>query len=251
LKLILITGASSGVGAATAREFAKDGSKVILVARSADQLQSLGNEIGELAFPEPCDASDYKAVEAMAKRVVDSHGVPDVIVHCAGAGQWKTVLDTEPSEVITMMQAPYYAAFFVTRAFLRGMLDRKSGVIINVNSPACLVAWPSSVGYAAARAALQGFHEALAQDLVGTGVRSCHAIFGKINSPYFDNNPGVLDKMPILAKTVPMLTPQACAIQLAKLAERPKHRIVFPWVLRVHIEFGRLFPGTTRWLARL
>jgi short-subunit dehydrogenase len=131
------------------------------------------------------------------------------------------------------------------------MLDRMTGVIINVNSPACLVPWPSSVGYATARAALQGFHEALAQDLVGTGVRSCHAIFGKINSPYFENNLGVLDKMPILAKTVPTLTPQACTIHLAKLAVHPKHRIVFPWVLRVHIEFVRLCPGTTRWLARL
>lgn len=251
MKLILVTGASSGVGAATAREFAKNGSKVILVARSADQIQSLGNEIGELAVPEPCDAADPKAVDEMARRVLDKHGVPDVIVHCAGAGQWKTLLEAEPSEVITMMQAPYYAASFVTRAFLQGMLDRKSGIIINVNSPACLVPWRSSVGYAAARAALQGFHDALAQDLAGTGVRSCHAIFGKIDSPYFDNNPGVLDKMPMLAKTIPTLSPEACAMKLTRLAERPKHRIVSPWVLRVHTEFGRLFPGTTRWLARL
>jgi short-subunit dehydrogenase len=251
LKLILVTGASSGVGAATVREFVKSGSKVILVARSADQIQSLANELGELAVAEPCDAADPKAVEAMAKRVLGKHGVPDIIVNCAGAGQWKTLLEAEPSEVITMMQAPYFAASFVTRAFLQGMLDRKSGVIINVNSPACLVPWRSSVGYAAARAALQGFHEALAQNLAGTGVRSCHAIFGKIDSPYFDNNPGVLNKMPMLAKTVPTLTPEACALQLARLAERPKHRIVFPWVLRIHIEVGRLFPGTTRWLARL
>ena len=60
MKLILVTGASSGVGAATAREFAKNGSKVILVARSADQIQSLGNEIRELAVPEPRDAADPK-----------------------------------------------------------------------------------------------------------------------------------------------------------------------------------------------
>ena len=251
MRLILVTGASSGVGAATAKEFAKTGAKVILVARSADQLTSLGNEIGDLAVAEPCDASDPKAVDVMAERVMREHGVPDIIVHCAGAGQWKTVLDAEPTEVVTMMQAPYFAASFVTRAFLQGMLDRKSGVIISVNSPACLVPWRSSVGYAAARAALQGFHEALAQDLVGTGVRSCHAIFGKIDSPYFDNNPGVLDKMPLLAKTVPTLTPTDCALQLVKLAEHPKHRIIFPRTLRIHAEFGRLFPGITRWLARL
>lgn len=250
MKLVLVTGASSGVGAATAREFAKNGAKVILVARSAEQLGLMESEIGERAVAEPCDAADPIAVEAMAKRVIDVHGVPDVIVHCAGAGQWKTLLEAEPSEVITMMQAPYFAASFVTRAFLQGMLDRKRGVIISVNSPACLVPWRSSVGYAAARAALQGFHEALAQDLAGTGVRSCHAIFGRVESPYFENNPGALERMPMLAKTIPTLSPQACALHLTSLAERPKHRIIVPWVLRVHAEFGRLFPGTARWLAR-
>lgn len=251
MTLVLVTGASSGVGAATARAFAKTGAKVILVARSADMLLSLQREMGELAHPEPCDAADPDAVAAMAKRVTDTHGVPDVIVHCAGAGQWKTLPDTAPGDLVTMMQAPYFAAAFVTQAFLGGMLDRKSGVIISVNSPACLVPWKSSVGYAAARAALLGFHEALAQDLAGTGVRSCHVIFGKIDSAYFDNNPGVLEKMPMLAKTVPTLTPEACAAHLVRLAARPKHRAVFPWVLRVHAECGRLFPATTRWLARL
>lgn len=238
------------MGAATAREFAKNGAKVILVARSAGQLGILKGEIGERAVAEPCDAADPVAVAAMAKRVIDGHGVPDVIVHCAGAGQWKTLLEAEPGEVITMMQAPYFAASFVTRAFLQGMLDRKSGVIISVNSPACLVPWRSSVGYAAARAALQGFHEALAQDLAGTGVRSCHAILGRVDSPYFENNPGASERMPMLAKTVPTLTLQACALHLTRLAERPKHRIIVPWVLRFHAEFGRFFPGISRWLAR-
>jgi hypothetical protein len=55
----------------------------------------------------------------------------------------------------------------------------------------------------------------------------------------------------MIEKTVPTLTPEACAMQLTKLAKHPKHRIVFPWVLRIHTEFGRLFPSTSRWLARL
>ena len=250
MKLILVTGASSGVGAATARAFAENGAKVILVARSSEKTSNICAEIGANAIPEPCDAADPNAVDAMAQRVLATHGVPDVIVNCAGAGQWKPLQDTDPDELITMMQAPYFAAAFVTRAFLSDMLDRKSGVIIHVNSPACYVPWPSSVGYTAARFALQGFHEALSQDLAGTGVHSCHAVFGQINSPYFDNNPGILDKMPMLAKTIPTLSPQACAKQITKLADHPKHRIISPWVLRVYIEFGRLFPATTRWLMR-
>ena len=251
MKLFLVTGASSGLGAATAREIANTGAKVILIARSADRIQSLCKEIGEHAIPEPCDAADTNAVTEMANRVINTHGVPDVIVHCAGAGQWKTLQEASSDEVITMMQAPYFAASFVTRAFLQGMLDRKSGVIINVNSPACYIPWPASVGYSAARAALRGFHEALSQDLAGTGVHSCHAVFGKINSPYFDNNQVDLDKMPMLAKTIPTLSSKACAKKLTKLAARPKHRVIFPNILWVYIELGRLFPRTTKWLMRL
>ena len=136
MKLVLITGASSGVGAATAREMVKRGFKVLMVARSADTLNRLASELGELAIAAPCDAADADQVGKLADRVMLEHGVPDVIIHSAGAGQWKRVEDTTPAEAVTMMQAPYLAAFNVTHAFMSAMLERRSGVIISVNSPA-------------------------------------------------------------------------------------------------------------------
>lgn len=250
MKLVLITGASSGVGAAAARAFHRQGARVVLVARSTDRLDNLVGELGVNALAAPCDASDGAQVLAMAERILREEGVPDVIVHCAGAGQWKTVEDTSPAEAIEMMQAPYFAAFNVTHAFLRAMLDRGSGVILHVNSPACVVPWPSSAGYTAARAALRGFHEALSQDLAGTGVQSCHVILGKIASAYFDNNPGVLDKMPMLTRTIPTLSVERCAEALTHLAHYPRHEAISPFILRLYVSFGRLFPRLTRWMLR-
>lgn len=250
MKLVLITGASSGVGAATARELSKNGTQVILVARSENLLNALADEIGDLAIVAPCDAADADQVSALAKRVLTDFRVPDAIIHCAGAGQWKTVQDTTPSEVVVMMQAPYFAAFNVTHAFLPDMLKRSAGVIINVNSPACVVPWPSSVGYAASRAALRGFHEAMSQDLIGTGVQSCHVIFGEISSEYFENNPGVSEKLPALSKTIPIMSPQDCAAILTKLIEKPRQSSIHPWVLRIHCAFGVHFPRAARWLLR-
>ena len=250
MDLVLITGASSGVGEAAARAFSRQGARVVLVARSESKIAALAEELGVTAIAAPCDAADASQVAALAEWVLRDHGVPDVVVHCAGAGQWKTVQDTDPSEAVAMMQAPYFAAFNVTHAFLPAMLERKSGVIISVNSPACIVPWPSSVGYTAARAALRGFHHALSQDLAGTGVECSHVIFGKINSEYFTNNPGVAEKMPWLTKTIPTLSVEACAEALVHLAHSPRHSAIYPWILRLHCAFGVVFPRMARWLLR-
>lgn len=250
MKTVLITGASSGVGAATARKLARDGMHVILVARSAEALQSLADDIGDRATPCPCDAADPSAVAALAQDVITRFGLPDAIINSAGAGQWKTVQDTSPEDAMVMMQAPYFAAFNITQAFLAPMLERRSGVIAHVNSPACFAPWPSSAGYAASRAALRALHEAMAQDLVGTGVHSCHVVFGEISSPYFDNNPGVAEKIPMLAKTMPKLSVETCADVLADVLARPRYQVVAPFMLKPNLLTARLFPRFARWVLR-
>jgi short-subunit dehydrogenase len=250
LNTVLITGASSGVGAATARRLGKDGKTVLLVARSADALDAVAREIGPNATAFPCDASDPDAVATMASAVIARFGVPDGLINSAGAGQWKTVQDTTPQEAVQMMQAPYFAAFNVTHAFLSGMLERGSGVIAHVNSPACYAPWPSSAGYAASRAALRGLHEAMSQDLVGTGVHSCHVVFSEIASPYFENNPGVAEKIPLLAKTIPKMSPDECAKVLANVLARPRLEVIRPFMLKPNALIARLFPRVAPWAVR-
>lgn len=251
MTLVLITGASSGIGAAAARRFAAGGATVILTARSGETLSALAAEIGEAAVAIPTDASDPEAVAALADTVLTRYGAPDVLIHSAGAGQWKPLVETTPAEARTMMDAPYFAAFNVSHAFLPAMLARDKGVIITINSPAAFISWPSAVGYTAARAALRGFHDALAQDLAGTGVRACHAVFGHVSSPYWEANPGSLDKMPRLAGTLPSLTPKDCAAALTDLARNPRHTLIRPWLLQVYIFADRLFPWLVRRLVRL
>jgi NADP-dependent 3-hydroxy acid dehydrogenase YdfG len=250
VRLAVITGASSGIGAATARHLASEGYKVVLIARSGSKLEQMATEIGNGAVVEACDASDGDAVLAMAERVLREHGTPDVIVNSAGAGEWKLIEDTTPGEAVTMMQAPYFAAFNVTHAFMRAMLEQRRGVIIHVGSPASNCVWPSCTGYAAARWALRGLHEALCQDLVGTGVRSCHVVFGRVSSPYFTHNVGTDEKMPGIAKTVRTISPQECAKVIARVARRPRRQVVYPFMLRMYYWSYALFPWVTRWLLR-
>jgi NADP-dependent 3-hydroxy acid dehydrogenase YdfG len=186
----------------------------------------------------------------MAERARRDHGIPNVIVNSAGAGKWKRIEHTSPNEAVSMMGAPYLAAFNTTHAFMDGMLERNSGVIIHISSPVSLFTWPSSVGYAASRWAMRGMHQALCDDLYRTGVRSCHLVFGKVSSEYFENNPGAEERIPKIAMTVRTLTPGDCAEIIANVARRPRRESIYPLMMRFYYWTNLVFPWMVRKLLR-
>lgn len=250
MKTALVTGASSGIGASAARHLSSSGYRVVLVARRQAQLSEVAAQIGANAVVEVCDASSGIQVLALAERVRRTYGTPDVIVHCAGAGQWKRIEDTTPAEALFMTQAPYLAAFNVTHVFMRDMLERRSGIVIHVNSPASVCPWRSSVGYAASRWALRGLHESLCQDLAGTGVRSCHIVFGRTNGSYFEHNGVAAANVPTIAATIRMLTTDECGRIIAHHAKHPKRDAMYPFMLRLYGWLYRAAPGFVRWTLR-
>ncbi len=251
MKTALVTGASSGIGASAARHLAARGYRVILVARDKTRLEQVAADIGANATAECYDAADGREVLGLAARVCEAWGTPDVIVNSAGAGQWKRIEATSPDEALAMMQAPYLAAFNVTHAFMAGMLQRGSGVVIHVNSPACIFPWPTSVGYTAARWALRGLHEALCQDLVGTGVQSCQVIFGRVDSPYFEHNPGVTKVLPKIAGLVRTLSTDECGRVIAGIAARPRRESTHPFMLKLIRWTHHVCPTLVRWSLRI
>ena len=148
------------------------------------------------------------------------------------------------------MQAPYFAAFNITHAFMRDMLGQGHGVIIHVGSPVSIFTWPSYSGYAAGRWALRGLHESLCDDLYRTTVRSCHVIFGKVSSPYFAHNPNTEEKLPGIAKTIRAISTEECAKVIAQAVRRPRRRIVYPFMLRMYCWSYAVVPWIARWLLR-
>jgi NADP-dependent 3-hydroxy acid dehydrogenase YdfG len=250
-KVAVVTGASSGIGAATAVALAREGWRLALVARGESALQRVAVEArsaGGEAVVEALDAADGDRVLDMARRVRRDLGVPHLIVNSAGAGMWRFIEETPPIDARVMMDAPYFAAYNTTHAFMSDMLEANRGVIIHVGSPASRIPWPGATGYTAARWALRGLHESLCQDLEGTALRSCHVVFGEVSSGYFENNPGTHEHIPSLAAIIPVMTPERCARVIVRTAGRPRRQVIKPAMLRFFYGVAAVAPAPTRWL---
>jgi short-subunit dehydrogenase len=247
---IVVTGASRGIGQAVARALAREGGQVALLARSPE-VEQVAAEIvagGGAARGYVADLADPGAVDRVAQRIADEFGPPDIVINNAGAGRWFSVEETPPGEVAAMMAAPYCAAFYVTRAFLPAMLERRSGYIVNVNSPAAWITWPGASAYAAARWAMRGFTAALRADLHGTGVQVLQVVPGKVSSTYFEHNPHSEERIPSITRIIRVLTPDQVAAALVRGIAHDRREVVIPALLRATLALHALAPPLVDWL---
>jgi short-subunit dehydrogenase len=247
-RTVLVTGASTGIGAATARAMSAHGATVLLVARREGALRDVAASLPGRAEVYPCDVGDPQAVTAMASAVLADVGVPDVIVNNAGAGRWLWIEETSNEEFLAQVAVPFHAAFFVTRAFIEPMLARRSGWVVNVNSPVSAWPWPGAIGYGASRWGLRGFDECLAADLRGTGIGVTAVVAGHTDSDYFTANPGALDRLPTLDRFYRRLSTDDVAEMIVRGVKRERRSVVEPLEIRLTNLVGRLAPRGVSWL---
>jgi short-subunit dehydrogenase len=245
-KLVLVSGASSGIGEATAKRYGQAGAEVLLLARSAERLDRVAEAIrraGGSADPYVIDLADAAAIEETAARIKRDRGTPDILINNAGAGRWLPLVETTADEALTMIEVPYLAAFNLTRAFLPDMLARGTGSLAYVTSPASFVAWPDASAYIAARRAVAGLADTLQSELNGTGVLVTLVVLGLVESGYWEHNPGIRERLPasnpILA---PILSSEQAAEAIVRGVAAGKRMVVKPAILRALIVLNALFP---------
>lgn len=238
---VVVTGASRGIGLALARAFHAAGAHVHLVARSQATHQ-LADELGSRASAWLADVADEHQVAVMAAGVLRQAGPPHIVINNAGAGRYLFVEETPPEEARAQIATPYLGAFFVTRAFLPSMLEVRRGCIASVTSPAAQVPWPGATGYTAARWAMRGFDAALAADLHETGVHPMLIMPGKVNSTYFEHNPGSEARVPRVTRLVPAVSPDEVASAVVRGARRDARSVVVPWQLRWMLRAHHVLP---------
>jgi short-subunit dehydrogenase len=249
-RVIVVTGASRGIGKAAAEALGRAGGRVALIARSpeVEEVAAAIASRGGQARGYTADLGNPADVQDVSQRIVNDLGPPDIVVNNAGAGRWLYVEETPAGEVAAMMAVPYLAAFYVTRAFLPAMLERATGTIVNINSPVAWLPWPGATGYSAARWAMRGFSEALRMDLRGTGIRLLELVPGKVTSTYFEHNPHSEERLPTITRLVPSLTPDQVAAHLVRGIERDRRRIVVPFMLKLVLGMRALAPPIVDWM---
>ena len=186
---VLVTGASSGIGAATARLFASSGTTVALVARRADRLEEVAADC-RVGAPGSrwwsADLSDPGAAAELALHVWDELGPIDVVVNNAGIPLRRPADRLTLAEVDRAMTVNYLSPVAVTLALLPRLLERGAGTIVNVSSLGGRLGIPHEAAYCASKFALAGWSESLAAELVGTGVRVRLVLPGPIDTEIWD-----------------------------------------------------------------
>jgi NAD(P)-dependent dehydrogenase (short-subunit alcohol dehydrogenase family) len=170
-RTVLVTGASSGIGEATARRLGQAGATVLLVARSADKLEQLAGEIGG-ARVHACDLSDMDAVDGLVQEVLAEHGHVDVLVNNAGKSIRRSVNLSYDRfhDFERTMELNYLAPVRLTLGFLPGMRERRSGHVVNVSTTGVYFRVPRFSAYIASKAALEGFSDCIAAEIGSDGV---------------------------------------------------------------------------------
>ncbi len=174
MESLLIVGAGSGLSAALARVFARDGFRVILAARNTAKLEALLLETGAAAYT--CDAEERDEIEAMLDEVVDSAGVPDLVVFNIGYRVHGTLVEIDPFEVERSLHANALAAFLVGQAAVRRMLPRGSGAIFFTGASASVKGYARSAPFAMGKFALHGLAQSMARELAPQGIHVAHFI---------------------------------------------------------------------------
>jgi NAD(P)-dependent dehydrogenase (short-subunit alcohol dehydrogenase family) len=225
--VVVITGASGGIGRACVREFAHRGYAVALLARGADGLAGAANdveEIGSKPYVLQVDTADADAVDAAAESVERELGEIDVWVNVAFASVFAPFMQISADEFDHITKVSYLGYVNGTRAALRHMLPRNRGAVVQVGSALAYRGIPLQTGYCGAKHAIQGFNEALRCELLHdkSNVKVTMVQMPAVNTPQFD---WVLSRLPRHPQPVPPIyQPEIAARAVAYAAEHPGRR---------------------------
>lgn len=234
-KVVIITGASSGIGAATAQELARQGAVAVLAARRADELNQIKDQIeraGGRALVVPTDVSKRADIDHLVQTTVDTFGRVDALVNNAGIGGNTSITDSDDQLIERVVNINLVAPARCVQAVLPHMRQQGRGVIVNIGSVAGEVA--TSTLYSATKFGLRGFNDALRRELRDDNIDVVLIAPGFVHTAMTTEVP------------VPMPGPEIVARAVASAITQPRRRIIVPWPYRLVTLFGKL-----PWLADL
>jgi all-trans-retinol dehydrogenase (NAD+) len=232
-RVVLITGAASGIGRLLAGELARRGARLVLWDLGTERLAGVRSEIAELTGREPagygCDVSDRHAVAETAARVRAEVGEVDVLVNNAGVVSGRCLVDLPDEKIEQTFAVNTLALYWTTKAFLPSMIDRRRGHIVTIASAAALVGVAKQTDYSASKHAAFGFDESLRVELA----RTAPSLVTTVVCPFYINTgmfAGVKTRFPLL---LPILEQDDVARKIARAIERDRRLLVMPPLVRI------------------
>jgi NADP-dependent 3-hydroxy acid dehydrogenase YdfG len=215
-----VTGASRGIGLATARLLAESGARVVMLARGADALRAAAAEVGPSALALPCDVGDAAAVERAIVAIGELlGGAPDIVVSNAGLFALARIEQTTAEHFVAALQVNLVAPFRLVRAFLPAMRERGSGHLVTIGSIADRATFAENAAYAASKFGARALHQVLREETRGSGVRSTLVSPSAVDTPLWD--PMDPDSRPDLPPRAAMLSPSDVAEAVLWALTRP------------------------------
>lgn len=246
-KTVVVTGASSGIGRATALEMARRGANVVLGARRAELLEQTAEAcrmLGVSAISVVTDVTDPE----QCRRLIATASRVDVLVNNAGFAIFDAVAEADPDELRSMMDTNYFGMLHCTQAVLPQMLARGEGTIVNVSSISGIMGFARMGGYCATKFAVIGMTEALRDEVLGRGVRVALVCPGTTETDFFVK--AERGKMPGASRLILGVKADKVARAICNAAEDGKYRRILPLFAAIYMRLKETFPRLAHFLMR-
>ena len=240
-KVTLITGASEGIGAACAAEFARAGARLSLTARSESGLRAAAGNTDALITPG--DLTSAETRRAIVERTMERFGAIDILINNAGAGMYLPSWSTPLDEVRRLMELNFFALLDMTQLVVPQMRARRTGMIVNVGSIAGKVALPWLTVYSASKFAVGAFTEGLRMELKRDGIHTLIVCPGYVRTGFQQHARGGPAPDAILSGRRFAITAEKCASAIRRGVERNARTVVTPRTGWLFILAMRLFPS--------
>lgn len=221
-KVIVVVGATGGIGSALTRKLKTSGARIVLAARKSDRLENLASELsidgGTQILTVPVDITDKQQVEELMKKTVAHFGQIDILVNTAGAGVLKPFNKIEPAELNAMLELNLKGSFYTCQAAAEVMKEKKSGHICNVVGILGKHSMALGAAYCASKFGVVGFSKCMAEELKRFGIKFTLFYFGGVDTPFWDNISLKVDR----AK---MLTSETAAAAIAFALNSPPEAV--------------------------
>ncbi len=232
---VVITGASSGIGAALARYHAARGATLALISRRERALRELAGVLPSLTFTYPLDVTDAEALRQAARDFIDHAGVPDLVIANAGISVGTLTQEASDLPVFERIMAVNVLGLVNTFGpFIAPMRQAGGGTLAGIASVAGIRGLPGSGAYSASKAAAIAYLEALRGELRGSGIRVATVLPGYVETPMTEHNPY---PMPF------MLPADEAARRIARVIDAGKSYAVVPWQMAIVAKLLRLLPN--------